>query len=142
MNAEEKEARVAQALDYHRQGYNCAQCVACASADLVGLDVNEAFRLMEGFGGGMGGFSETCGAISGGVAVLGYSNSGGVEFPKTKGETYKLARALVHRFGAQIGSTLCGDLKGLTGGPVLRSCDGCIEDGLRMTLDILESREQ
>ena len=141
MSPEEKEARVARAMEMHKAGFNCAQCVACASADVVGLDENEAFRLMEGFGGGMGGFSETCGAISGGVATFGYLNSGGLQNPKTKGSTYKLARRLVKEFGEKNGSTLCGDLKGLTGGPVLRSCDGCIEDALCMTLDILDEAQ-
>lgn len=138
MAPQEKDARVERAMEMHAAGFNCAQCVACAAADVVELDEDQAFRLMEGFGGGMGGFSETCGAISGGVATFGWLNSGGMEHPKTKGSTYKLARRLVAEFKEKNGSTLCGDLKGLTGGPVLRSCDGCIEDALRMTLDILE----
>ena len=139
MNQQDIDARVKRALEFHSQGFNCAQCVACACADLVGLDEDEAFRLMEGFGGGMGGFDQTCGAISGGVAVLGYSNSGGMQGARTKLETYKLSRQLVSRFGEANGSTLCCDLKGLRGGPVLRSCDGCIEDGLRLTIDILDA---
>lgn len=130
-----------QAIEYaqqlHRAGYNCAQCVACACADRVGLDEDYAFRLMEGFGGGMGGFTETCGAISGGVAVLGFLNSGGTQNPHTKGSTYKLSREVVERFGEKNGSTLCKELKGLTGGPVLRSCDGCIDDAMRIMLDVL-----
>jgi len=59
---------------------------------------------------------------------------------RTKAATYKLSKALVNGFRAANGSTLCGDLKGLTGGPVLRSCDGCIEDALRLTIEVLESR--
>ena len=139
MKQEDIDARVERALAFHKKGFNCAQCVACACADMVGLDEDEAFRLMEGFGAGMGGFNQTCGAISGGVAVLGYANSGGTQNPKTKGSTYKLAKQLVERFGEMNGSTMCGDLKGLTGGPVLRSCDGCIEDGLRLTVDVLDT---
>lgn len=139
MNQENIETRVAQALDFHKQGFNCAQCVACACADMVGLNQDEAFRLAEGFGGGMGGFSETCGAISGGVLLFGYANSGGMG-ERTKAATYKLSKALVNGFREANGSTLCGDLKGLTGGPVLRSCDGCIEDALRLTIEVLESR--
>ena len=135
------EQTVARALEMHRAGYNCAQCVACACAPAVGADVDGLFRLMEGFGGGMGGFSETCGAISGGVALFGYVNSGGTQDPHTKGSTYKLSKQLVQRFGEANGSTMCPDLKGLNDGPVLRSCDGCIEDGVRITLDILEKLE-
>jgi C_GCAxxG_C_C family probable redox protein len=142
MTSIDTEARVARALELHKAGYNCAQCVACASADLVGLDEDQLFRLMEGFGGGMGGFNQTCGAISGGVAIFGAANSGGTGHPKTKGSTYKLSRQLVDQFRAANGSSLCSELKGLTGGPVLRSCDGCIEDGLRLTLGILESLEK
>ena len=138
MKPSELEERVSRALKLHAAGYNCAQCVACSCADVVGLDENEAFRLMEGFGGGMGGFTETCGAISGGVVLIGYTNSGGMDtVPLTKKETYRLSNQLVRRFGEQNGSTFCPDLKGLNGGPVLRSCDGCIEDGVRMTMDIL-----
>lgn len=142
MTSIDTEARVARALELHKAGYNCAQCVGCACADLVGLDEDQVFRLMEGFGAGMGGFNQTCGAISGGVAILGSVNSGGTGHPKTKGSTYKLSRQLVDQFRAANGSSMCDELKGLTGGPVLRSCDGCIEDGLRLTLGILETLEK
>ena len=138
MTPEEKDARVARAMAMHAKGFNCAQCVACAAADLVSLDEDEVFRLMEGFGGGMGGFNQTCGAISGGVALLGYANSSGIVGPISKAETYVLSKSLVDRFREMNGSTFCDDRKGESGGPVLRSCDGCIEDGLRLTIDILE----
>lgn len=129
---------VERALAMHKAGYNCAQCVAVACAHRVDLDEDAAFRIMEGFGGGMGNFTQTCGAISGGIALFGFANSGGLQNPKTKASTYKLSRQLVERFEEANGSTLCGDLKGLTGGPVLRSCDGCIEDATRITLDVLD----
>ena len=96
--------------------------------------------MTEGFGGGMGRFTETCGAISGGCALIGYARSDGPHNPKTKGATYKLTRQLVSRFEEQNGSTLCKELKGLTGGMVLRSCPDCVEDGVRMTLEILEAQ--
>ena len=56
-----------QAMAYLEQGFNCAQAVACTLAPAIGLDVDQTFRLMEGFGGGMGGYTETCGAVSGAV---------------------------------------------------------------------------
>ena len=139
MAQQNREERVARALEMHAAGFNCAQCVACACADVVGLDKDEAFRLMEGFGGGMGGFTETCGAISGGVVLLGCASSGGLANPHTKFDTYQLSQQLVGRFRATNGSTLCPELKGLAGGPILRSCDGCIEDGVRLVLDVLDS---
>lgn len=41
-----------QAMAYLEQGFNCAQAVACTLAPAIGLDVDQTFRLMEGFGGG------------------------------------------------------------------------------------------
>ena len=137
MEAAEVEARVARAHALHESGYNCAQSVACAVADLVGLDEATAFRMTEGFGGGMGAFTETCGAISGGVAVLGYGMSAGPDAPRTKAGTYRLVRQLVNGFREKNGSTLCRELKGQGGGPVLRSCPGCVEDATRLTLGLL-----
>ena len=113
MATEDREKRVARALEMHAAGYNCAQCVACVCADVVNLDEEKAFCLAEGFGGGMGGFSETCGAISGGVLLLGWVNSGGsAANPRTKGSTYELSKQLAQRFRETNGSTLCPDLKG------------------------------
>ena len=134
MEREEKAARVARALELHKRGFNCAQAVACACADLAGIDEAVAFRMVEGLGGGMGCFSETCGAVSGACAIVGASVSEGPDNPRTKGSTYKLTRHIVESFRAQNGSTLCGEIKGLTGGPMLRSCPGCVEDATRLAL--------
>ena len=84
----------AQAAEYHARGFNCAQAVACTLAPAVGLDPQTAFTLTEGFGAGMGGMTETCGAISGAVAIMGFVMSDGMVNPKTKGQTYKLSREI------------------------------------------------
>ena len=47
-------SRVEKALENHGKGYNCCQAVACAYADLVGVDENLIFAAGEGFGAGMG----------------------------------------------------------------------------------------
>lgn len=120
-------------------GYNCAQAVACALAPEIGADAEACYVLSEGFGGGMGGHTETCGAISGGVMALSQVSSGGTALSgTTKKRTYELTRELVGRFGAKNGSTICCELKG-TGcehGP-LRSCPGCIEDAVKITAEII-----
>ena len=67
----DREALKAAAADYHAQGFNCAQSVICAMAPKLGLDDHTAFALAEGFGAGMGGMTETCGAIAGGIMALG-----------------------------------------------------------------------
>lgn len=120
-------------------GYNCAQAVACALAPEIGADAEACYVLSEGFGGGMGGHTETCGAISGGVMALGQVSSGGTALSgTTKKRTYELTRELVERFGAKNGSTICCELKGAgcEHGP-LRSCPGCIEDAVKITTEII-----
>ena len=43
-----------KAVENHRKGYNCAQAVACAFADRLGIDEKEIFKTMEAYGFGMG----------------------------------------------------------------------------------------
>ena len=90
----------AQSAEYHARGFNCAQAVACTLAPVVGLDPQVAFTLTEGFGAGMGGMTETCGAISGAVAIMGLVKRDGKEDPPTKGQTTKLSREHATRIGA------------------------------------------
>ena len=119
-----------QAMAYLEQGFNCAQAVACTLAPAIGLDVDQTFRLMEGFGGGMGGYTETCGAVSGAVMAAGWVKSAGSETPISKLETYQL----------QNGTTICSELKGI-GNPAgpLRSCPGCIQDAVDIAIDVLQA---
>ena len=50
------ESRVQKAVDLReKHGYNCAQAILCAYADLYGLDEQTAYRIAEAFGTGMGG---------------------------------------------------------------------------------------
>lgn len=134
----DRDALKARAAGYHKQGYNCAQAVVCALADPLGIDADAAFRLAEGFGAGMGGMSETCGAISGAVMAAGQATSGGMDEPVTKGRTYGLARRIAQGFRDKNGSTVCRELKGVGSdkGP-LRSCPGCIDDAIDLAVDVL-----
>lgn len=121
-------------------GYNCAQAVACVLAPEVGANVDAVYRLSEGFGSGMGGTTETCGAITGGVMVLSQLESAGTAAPgTTKGATYRLVRALVDAFRTQNGSTICRELKGIgSEHGMLRSCPGCIEDAVIAACRIID----
>ena len=47
--------RCALAYQYRKEGYNCAQSVAAAFADQVGLDPTQMMAMASGFGGGVGG---------------------------------------------------------------------------------------
>lgn len=126
------ESRVQKAIDLHHKGYNCAQAVVCAYCDLFGLDEETGYRASEAFGFGMGQM-EVCGALAGACMLAGLKNSGGLQaVGKTKAETYKLDRQLAAAFREKNQSVLCRELKGVESGKVLRSCDGCVEDGARL----------
>lgn len=122
----------------HDQKFNCAQAVACAFSDEIGVDMQTLFRACEGFGLGMGGMDGTCGAISGAVMLAGFLNSdGNTDAPTTKASTYQLSKTILDKFAAKNQATRCRDLKGVDTGCVLRSCPGCIEDAVEIVQEVL-----
>ena len=127
------EERVAEIKDKHTRGYNCAQIVLCSYAEELGIDEETLFRISEGFGAGMGGMMQTCGAVTAMFMALGLANSSGdLQAWDTKPQTMKKVRELAAEFEKKNGSIVCRELKGIDTGKVLRSCDGCIEDGIRI----------
>lgn len=127
-----------EAARLHEMGYNCAQSVVCAMAPAIDLDADGAFVLAEGFGAGMGGMTETCGAVSGAVMALSQVESTGRDQIGSKAKTYRLSRELSARFASANGSTVCRELKGIGAeAGALRSCPGCIDDAIDLAVDIL-----
>ena len=130
--------RVEKALAYHKKGFNCSQSVACTFCDKVEMSEKDLFRVMEGFGFGGGDAQGTCGAVAGAAAILGLINSTqDLNTPTSKQGTYKMARELNAKFREMNGSTICKDIKGIETGKVLRSCDGCIEDAVKLVAEVL-----
>ena len=127
--------RVEKALENHHKGYNCAQAVLCAFADVADFTEDELFRLSEGFGFGMG-TQGTCGAVSAMVFLAGIEKSKGVDaIPETnKKESYKFSRELIETFEEKNKSVICKEIKGEN----LRSCDGCVEDAVNILVKYLE----
>ena len=127
------EERVAEIKDKHTRGYNCAQIVLCSYAEELGIDEETLFRISEGFGAGMGGMMQTCGAVTAMFMALGLAySSGDLQACDTKPQTMKKVRELAAEFEKKNGSIVCRELKGIDTGKVLRSCDGCIEDSIRI----------
>lgn len=95
------------------QGYNCAQAVAGAFAEDLGLTEKQAMQLISGFGGGFSRLREVCGAVSGMTMVLsalyGYDTP---DDPEEKKALYALVREGAERFKAENGSYICRDLLG------------------------------
>lgn len=134
------ETRVQKAVALRNEkGCNCAQAVLCAYADLFGLDEKQAYKIAEGFGSGMGGMQDTCGAVTAAFMLIGLKNCSDVLGDKsTRPETYKHIRELAEAFKAEAGSIVCRELKGETGLPVF-SCPKCIETAAKLFENYLKS---
>ena len=107
LNSEQQQTAT---LALHEERHNCAQALSCAFAPSTPLDEDTLFALMEGFGGGMGGRHETCGALSAGVAILSLLASDGRDQRTSKLQTYQYVDELVETFRARFGTTTFEEL--------------------------------
>ena len=105
------------ANDYHDNGYSCAQAVACAFSDVIGLDVERIAALQSCFGGGLRA-GEVCGVISGAAMVLGakwpHSKLGDQE---AKDRAADKIRDFNSRFLLRFPALRCADIKELPAAP-------------------------
>jgi C_GCAxxG_C_C family probable redox protein len=104
-----------RAAKYHLEGYNCAESLLQTFLD----EWEEYFRLgatssaATAFGAGMGRTGNTCGALSGGLIVIGLAI--GRTDPRddeSKEKAYDLARELFKRFKEKWGTLTCKELTG------------------------------
>ena len=93
------------------EGYNCAQSVLFSFHEDFGLDMDCALKLACGFGGCMGRMGEICGAVSGGILVLGLKYGRGKSNQRAQTDvTYAEVREFMKRFSAKHGSCYCREL--------------------------------
>ncbi len=105
------ESKLKKAIENHCKGYNCSQAVACAYYDVLGMEEEQVFRLAEGFGSGMGGLRETCGAVTGMFMVASYLKSdGNREQNDSRQSCYKSVYELAKQFEEKNGTLICRDL--------------------------------
>jgi len=102
--------RAERAAQLFLGGYNCAQSVAMAFADLIGMDEKAAAKLISGFGGGMGRLREVCGAVSGMILVAGQLYGYDAPDDDKKRSCYTLVQQLANKFQAQNGSIVCREI--------------------------------
>jgi len=95
------------------KGYNCAQSILYTFSDELGIDENTALRIATGFGAGMGRKQEVCGAVTGGIMVIGLKYGRGEnDERKVMDQAYIKVRALMDRFSAKHGAFICRELVG------------------------------
>jgi C_GCAxxG_C_C family probable redox protein len=100
-----------KAVQYFLSGYNCAQSTAAAFAAECGLEVEAVLTMMSGFGAGLGGLRETCGAVSAMAYVAGLQM--GAYAPddiESKRRLYDRIKEMVQAFVEQHGTICCGEL--------------------------------
>lgn len=103
--------RTQQAVEYFKEGYNCAQSVVMAYADLYETDPEVLKQLAGPFGGGMGRLREVCGAATGMFMILGMEHPTGDPNDKTaKTENYAAVQRTAGAFKEKLGSYICADL--------------------------------
>ncbi len=143
-----------RATEKFLSGYNCAQSVLWSFAGDVRLDSETALKIACGFGAGMARRQEVCGAVSGGLMVLGLrlGRGEGQDRMATE-ETYAKAEQLMRRFEARHGTCNC---RLLLGGCDLRTEEGrkrfkerdmlntvcvpCVQTAVAIVEDMLKDR--
>lgn len=99
-----------EAVNLFNDSKNCAQSVIGTYANDFNLEKDMAFSMSTAFGGGMGHSGSICGALSGGLMVLGLKCDAN-QFDKEK--TYALTRHLMDEFVKRNGTRDCEELIGV-----------------------------
>jgi C_GCAxxG_C_C family probable redox protein len=111
-----------QAVEKFMGGYNCAQSVIYPFCEETGITEDMALKVSCGLGAGMGRKQEVCGAVTGGILVLGLRHGRGVNDEQSATTvTYQKTRELMSRFAERNGNYICREL--------LDDCDLATEAG-------------
>jgi len=139
------------AVSTFEEGYNCAQSVFSAFCEDLKIEDDLALKVATGFGAGMGRKGEVCGAVTGGIMVLGakYGRGENEGRPATEA-TYAKTRELMDQFASRHGSCLClkllngSDLTTEEGQKTFREndlfnqvCKPCVRSAVEILEDIM-----
>lgn len=108
------ESRVQDAVMLFESGFNCAQSVFAAYADLFGMDRETALKLACPMGAGVGRMREVCGPVSA-MAMLSGLKMGNTDpsDEEAKTRSYEIVRKMSDAFREKRGSIICRELLGM-----------------------------
>ena len=126
-------------------GRNCGQVVMGCFSDETGYDREETDKIGGSFGGGMH-LAATCGALAGGICVIGMTSENNDEATE---KTFELARRFREKHGAFTCKELLGvDLtqpgeldKARESGLISSHCPYYMETAMEIVTDILENKK-
>jgi C_GCAxxG_C_C family probable redox protein len=99
------------------EGFSCSQAVFSAFAEAEGIELETALRIASSFGAGMAQMGDTCGALTGGMMVLGLKFGRIVADDKVaKEKNYRLVHEFVEKFDTRFENCICRDLLGFDPG--------------------------
>ena len=105
------EERVKKAVENFESGYNCAQSVFLAYADVFELDLEMAKSMSVSFGGGMGRMREVCGTVSAMSMLAGF------RYPvvdtldqEARTRNYAIVQKMGSLFKEEFGTIICREL--------------------------------
>lgn len=105
------EERIARAIDNFESGFNCAQSVFLAYADVLDIELEMAKKMTVSFGGGVGRMREVCGTVSA-MAML-----AGFRYPvldiadqEARTRNYAMVQKMAGLFKAKYPSIICREL--------------------------------
>ncbi len=95
-------------------GFNCAEAVLLAGAEHFGQGANNIPRLATPFGGGLSGNGHACGALTGGLMVIGLCHGRDeAKALEQKRNACKLADRFMEAFSKRFGCVDCAELTGI-----------------------------
>jgi C_GCAxxG_C_C family probable redox protein len=105
--------KLTTAMEMFTSGFHCSQSVFAAFSDELGLSRETALKIACPFGGGLGGYGKTCGALTGAMMVLGLKyGSSDIADVESKTKSKEKTRQLIEHFENTHSSSNCNDLVG------------------------------
>ena len=136
---------------FEQQGYNCAQAAAIVIAEQTGMDILPFAKMLNGFGGGIAGSRNVCGALTGAIAAICMARGNGESRAQDLdafNKTNDYAKRMFAAFEEKFSTSLCCELTGVKRGAEeariafakdghARVCNPCVYAACEIALQIL-----